>query len=309
MIYTLTLNPALDRELSVPEITFNHVLRSNTLRVDYGGKGFNVSRALAALHVESVAVGFIGGLTGQRIADGLNKAGIGTDLVQIAGETRTNISIVSQSQAHHIKVNERGPVITATEQDMLLRKIGDLAAVGDWWVLSGSLPPGVRPAIYAEIIKTVQAAGARVLLDTSGPPLRYGCETGPFLAKPNIVEAAELTGMPLNSPDEAGEAVRAIHALGVKNVLISLGKAGALLSDGETVWLAKPPEIEEHNPVGAGDAMVGGFMGALYHNLALVDALRWGIASGTAAASLNGTAMGSKEFVESLVEQVEVTAL
>ncbi len=309
MIYTLTLNPALDRELTVPELLFDQVLRASMLRVDYGGKGFNISRALAALGKESVAVGFVGGLTGQRIANGLAELGIRTDFVLIGSETRTNVSIVSQSQPHHLKVNEAGPTITPSEQEALLQKIQVLAQAGDWWVLSGSLPPGLSATVYAEIIRLVQAAGAQALLDTSGTPLRYGCEAGPFLAKPNTVEAGELTGRSVTSPQEAREAVILIHELGVRNILISLGKAGALLSTGEHVWLAEPPQIQERNPIGAGDSAVAGLVWGLCHQLTWPEILRWSVACGAAAASLEGTAVGPKALVEQLSSQVSLTKL
>jgi 1-phosphofructokinase family hexose kinase len=306
MIYTVTLNPALDRELTVPEIGFDDVLRASMLRLDYGGKGFNVSRALAAVKTESVALGFIGGRTGQRIADGLAELGIRTDFVQIAGETRTNISIVSENQAHYIKVNEAGPVITSAEQEALLQKVRNLAAAGDWWVLSGSLPPGVSPTMYARIIQVVQGAGAHAILDTSGDPLRYGCEAGPFLSKPNDIEAAELTGIERASTSPQA-VVQAIHALGVANVLISMGKAGAIFSNRTQLWLAQSPEIEERNPIGAGDSSVAGLVWGLSQQLAWPDILRRSIACGAATASLSGTAVGSIELVERLMEHVRLT--
>ncbi|MEW5957777.1 MAG: 1-phosphofructokinase [Chloroflexota bacterium] len=308
MIYTVTLNPALDRELTVSEIIFDDVLRATTLRLDYGGKGFNVSRALAALGVESTALGFVGGHTGQHIAAGLAMLNIRTDFVPIAGETRTNISIVSQSQPHYIKVNEAGPAITSAEKDALLQKVQNLAQAGDWWVLSGSLPPGMSPAIYAEIISIVQSAGAEAILDTSGAPLRYGCQAGPFLAKPNAAEAAELTGLK-QAATQPPIVARAIHALGVKNVLISLGKAGAIFSDGEQLWLTQAPEIEEQNPIGAGDSAVAGLVWGLSHHLDWSEILRRSMACGAATASLAGTAVGPKELVEQLAKRVKVAEI
>jgi len=309
VIYTLTLNPAIDRELTVPEITFNAVLRASALRLDCGGKGFNVSRALAAWGTESVALGFVGGLTGQRIAAGLTELGIRTDFVQIAGETRTNISIVSQGQAHYVKVNEAGPTITPAVQAALLQQVRELARAGDWWVLSGSLPPGVAVTIYADVIQSVQSAGARVVLDTSGAALAHGCRARPFLAKPNAVEAEELAGTPVTPPQEPRAAAGAIHALGVKNILISLGKSGALLSDGEQCWLAQSPPVEERNPIGAGDSLVAGLVWGLSRTLSLPEALRWGVAGGAAAASLDGTAVGTRPMVEALAQEVELVAL
>ncbi len=309
MIYTVTLNPALDRELTVPEIRFNDVLRATVVRNDSGGKGFNVSRALHALGTETVALGFVGGETGARIARGLAELGIATDFVAISGETRTNISIVSETATHHIKVNEAGPTITPEEQAALLEQIEKRACEDDWWVLSGSLPKGVAPEFYAQIIERVQRVGGRAMLDTSGAPLKHACAARPFIAKPNAFEATELTGIPVTSPEDAGAAVAAIHALGVENVYMSFGKAGALVSDGRTCWFGAAPVIKERNPIGAGDCAVAGLMWGLSRGLPLPEALRWGIASGTTAASLPGTGVGDLALVSSFFEQVVIRIL
>jgi 1-phosphofructokinase family hexose kinase len=221
LIYTLTLNPAIDREYRVPAIGFGEVLRADGARVGLGGKGFNVSRALRALGEPSVALGFVGGQAGRTIAAGMAGLGIATDLVEIAGgETRTNVTVVAPDR--HMKVNEPGPAVTRGEEERLLARVRALARAGDLWVLSGSLPPGGSSGLYAEVIRVAQAAGARALLDTSGPALREGCEAGPFLAKPNAAEAAELTGLPAGTEEEVLAAAAAIHALGVTTVLVSL---------------------------------------------------------------------------------------
>jgi 1-phosphofructokinase family hexose kinase len=306
MIYTLTLNPALDRELTVHNLLFDEVLRATATRVDYGGKGFNVSRALAALGMESVALGFVGGKTGEKLETGLSSLGIATDLTWVAEETRINISIVAESRPHYIKVNEAGPSIAPSEQAALVAKVDALARRGDWWVFSGNLPPGVSETIYADLIRKIKSAGAKAILDTSGEPLRRGCEAGPFLAKPNAEEAGELTGVRVETIEQVRAAAQAIHALGADLVLVSLGKDGALLSNGEHTWVATPPEIEERNPIGAGDASVAGLVWGLSQDLFLPDVLRWSVASGAAAASLDGTAVGSYDLVKSLTHAVNI---
>lgn len=308
MIYTLTLNPAIDRELQVPAIAFGDVLRASGHRVDVGGKGFNVSRALRAMDTESVALGFVGGHAGQMIAEGLSRLGIATDFVRIAGgETRTNVSVVAPDR--HIKVNEAGPEVTRQEELRLVEKIRALARADDWWVLSGSLPPGASTEVYAEVIRIVRAAGGRALLDTSGPALALACAAGPFLVKPNAAEARELTGLPVETAEQVLAAARAVHQGGAGNVLVSLGKRGALLSDGERAWLAAPPSVVERNPVGAGDSMVAGLVWSLARGMPLAEALRWAVASGALAASLAGTAFGSTAMVEELARRVEVAGV
>jgi len=312
MIYTVTLNPAVDKELVVPEIAFDSVLRAGVTRVDFGGKGFNVSRMLQALGAESTALGFAGGKSGDLLRDGLATLGIGTDFVQVSGETRTNVSVVTEPASHYLKVNEPGPTISASELDELRRKVRALSREGDWWVLAGSLPPGVPTAVYADLITDIQAAGGQVILDTSGEALGLGCQARPFLAKPNDVEVHQLTGLPVNNPAEIAAAAQAVQASGVGHVVVSLGKAGALLVDETAVWQAASPKIQERNPIGAGDSMVGGLVFALSQGYAVAEALRWGIACGAATASLPGTAVGTRPLVEELLPQVtlrDVTAV
>jgi 1-phosphofructokinase family hexose kinase len=309
MIYTLTLNPAVDRELTVPAIEYDTVLRAAHSQVDFGGKGFNVSRLLQGLGVESRAVGFVGGKAGEVLRDGLQTLGIGTDFVWVDGETRTNVSIVTPlpaagSGSHYIKVNEKGPTIRPEKQAELLAKIEGLARPGDWWVLAGSLPPGVPDAYYAQLVSLLQRRGAHTLLDTNGEPLRLGCQAGPFLVKPNLEEARSLTGMALGSPAEIARAAVAIHQTGVENVVISMGKDGALLLAQEAAWRVCSPPIVERNPIGAGDSMVGGLVYGLTQELSLREALGWGVASGAATASLSGTQVGSRPQIEALVAQI-----
>ncbi len=303
MIYTVTLNPALDRELTVAEFAFDEVLRASESRVDVGGKGFNVSRMLTSLGGASVALGFAGGRTGEALRDGLEALGIATDFVPIAGETRTNVSIVTPGRARYLKVNEPGPTISLGEQAALLARVRARARAGDWWVLAGSLPPGVAPELYAELIGCVRAAGGRALLDSSGAALRAGCAARPALAKPNGEEASQITGLPVGTPEQALAAAQAIE--GPDALVISLGSAGALLALDGRGWLATPPLVEGGNPIGAGDSLVAGLVWGLSQGGPL-DALRWGVACGAATASQPGTAVGTREQVLALMEHVLV---
>lgn len=304
MIYTLTLNPAVDRELTVPAVEFDTVLRAEESRVDIGGKGFNVSRQLKELGAESTAVGFLGGKSGETLHDGLFTLGIGTDFVWVTGETRTNISIVTQSDGHYIKVNEKGPLVDENHQQELIDKVDSLARAGDWWVLAGSLPPGCTDDLYARIIRVLNRHGALTLLDTTGDPLRLGCAEKPYLVKPNADEAGVLTGLPYGTKDEIARVAARIRELGAQNVVISMGKDGAMLQTGEETWLVRSPEVAERNPIGAGDSMVGGMVWALSRGKALKEAAAWGVASGAVTASLSGTEVGSREMVEKLMELV-----
>lgn len=307
MIYTVTLNPAVDRELLVEEIVFDAVLRASEWRVDCGGKGFNVARMLQSLGTPSVALGFAAGKTGELLNEELHSLGIETEFTWVEGETRTNVSIVTADHSHYVKVNEPGPTISGEDLVKLMQKIRELARPDDGWVLAGSLPPGVPPSIYADMITTLQSAGARVFLDTSDEALRLACQTNPFLIKPNAEEAQALTGLPINTPTEIAAAGKAIQAMGAGNVIISLGKQGALLVNGQRAWLAASPEIVERNPIGAGDSMVAGLVWGLSQGHDLPEALCRGIACGAATASQNGTSVGSLSQVSKLLNQVSLS--
>jgi 1-phosphofructokinase family hexose kinase len=305
MIYTLTLNPAVDRELTVTELHYDTVLRAADSRVDFGGKGFNVSRLLKGLGAESTAVGFLGGKSGDILQDGLLSLGIGVDFVRVTGETRTNISIVTRTGEHYIKVNEKGPLVDKACQQELIEKVDALARPGDWWVLAGSLPPGCADDFYARIITVLNFHGALTWLDTTGESLRMGCAEKPYLVKPNAEEAGALTGFPVSSVDEIAAAAAHIREMGAQNVVISMGKDGAMLHTDEGTWLVHGPEITEKNPIGAGDSMVGGMIWALTQGKPLKESLGWGVASGAATASLSGTEVGSQKLIEELLAKVE----
>jgi len=306
MIYTVTLNPALDRELIVPAILVDEVLRATQSRVDCGGKGFNVSRTLAMLGVPSTALALAGGQAGATLRAALLDLGVTAEFVAISGETRSNVSIISQDYDHTIKVNEPGPLISADEQAALMTLVRERARPGDWWILAGSLPPGVSATIYADLISVIKAAGGQTILDTSGVPLRHGCAARPMLVKPNALEASQLTRRPVNSAAEAVEAARQLE--GIEYVIISLGQQGAVLVQGEQAWLASPPHIEARNTIGAGDALVAGLVWGLSQHDALLG-LRWGVACGASAASQLGTTIGTHAEVARLAARVELHSL
>lgn len=306
MIYTVTLNPAIDKELVVASLAFDTVLRSKVVRLDFGGKGFNVSRMLIALGCKSVALAFAGGHNGKLLQQGLESLGIETDFVWVEDETRTNVSIVTAVSDHYLKVNEPGSFISGPVYSSFLNKVQALAQPDDWWVLAGSLPPGVPDMAYAELIQMIQVRGAHVLLDSSGTALRLGCAALPFLVKPNDEEAQQLTGLPVEDTKQTAIAAKRIQMAGSENVVISLGKSGALLAGEHGVWRAVAPQVKEQNPIGAGDSLLGGLVWGLSQGLPVPEALRWGIACGSATASLSGTAVGSRSLVEALLPQVEI---
>lgn len=296
MIYTVTLNPAVDRELTIKDFAYDTVLRASDSRVDLGGKGFNVSRMLRNLETESVAMGFVGGKSGEMLEEGLNALGIRTDFVWVDGETRTNTVVIDENHDKYLKVNESGKPVSEEKVTELIAKIMEVAQEGDWWVFAGSLPPNVPTNIYATLIEIVQSVGGFAILDASKGALGLGCEANPFLVKPNDVEIEALT----EEPDlEIGANI--LLGRGVKNVVVSRGAEGALLMNKNGTEHVPSHKIVQKNPIGAGDSMVGGLVYGLSNGLPVVEALSWGIACGAATASKEGTTLGTKAEVEALM--------
>jgi len=216
---------------------------------------------------------------------------------------------VTNPPSRYIKVNGSGPNVNLEKQHELIDKIRVLARPNDFWVLSGNLPPGVLNGIYADVIHEVQSEGAKAILDTSDVPLNYGIEASPFIVKLNAEEANQLTEVEIIVPGDALNAAQKIHDLGVEVVIISSGKEGAMLSWGDHAWIVEPPQVVEQNPVGAGDALMAGFIWGLNHSLLLPEALRTGVACGAAAASMSGTKMGNIELINSLCAQTRLTKI
>ena len=306
MIYTITLNPALDKQLTVAEIRFNDVLIAEKVQLDFGGKGFNVSRMLKELNQPSKAVGLLGGQTGKTIADGLKAQGIEVVSIPVSGETRTNVSIVTPGGSKHIKVNEKGPTVSEAEIQRVFQFISEKATSGTLWVLAGSIPPGVNASVYQQMTQKIKELGGDVVLDTSGEALIKGVQAHPKLVKPNLFELSQLTGREVTGLQEILDNPAIARAVGAEFVAVSAGDKGALLTDGEKTAICQPPEIQEANPVGAGDAMVAGLSFALYHGYDLEQALMLGVACGTASAMQSGTRMPEWDLVEEVRQQVRI---
>ena len=307
MIYTVTLNPAIDKEVQVDNLEFNHVLRAKNEHIDFGGKGFNISRFLKQFDIQNISLGFIGGNAGSILDKGLHGLNIKTDFIHIKGETRTNISYLDHNSSRYIKVNEPGPKITSEEQDQLIHKIDSLTVEGDWWVLAGSLPRGIASDFYAKLIKKINAKGAKTILDTSGDAFHQGCLAKPFLIKPNEIEAEQLLNRKItDSINQYSKAAQDIQKQNITNVVLSLGDRGAILATETSVFYAESIKIDEGNPIGAGDSMVAGMLISLSQNKQMKEAFAFGIACGTATATMPGTQLGNSEQVNDILQKVKI---
>ena len=285
MIVTLTANPSVDRTIEVTELRPGTVIRARASRVDAGGKGVNVARALAAHGHKAKAVLPSGGAEGAQLEALLTGSGMDLLSVRIAGSIRANVTVV-EADGTTTKLNEPGPRLSRDELGALAATLSDAAASAEWAVLSGSLSPGAPADWYAGLIRRLRGTGPRVAIDSSGPPLARAVTAQPDLIKPNREELAELTGRPIDTIADVVGAAAALTDRGVHTVLASLGPAGAVLARGNTAWHATAVAIEPRSTVGAGDALLAGYLAAGADGPgALAEAVAWG----SAAAALPGS--------------------
>ncbi len=305
MIFTLTPNPSIDHSLTIPQIRFNSVLRSQNVRLDLGGKGFNVSRSLLQFGVDSMAIAWVGGGSGKMLADGLQSLGIQTDFVWVEEDTRSNIRIDEEEGDWYIKVNEPGPPITEDDIEQLFKKVEGYAKKGDIWVLSGSLPPDVPDEFYADLIKLFKSRGARVYLDASGPALRYGCQAGPYMVKPNRSEAASIVGFAVDDQEDAKRAALPFLRMGIECISISMGSMGLLFATQREMIHAKPPKIKPKNESGSDDALLAGLIYGQIRDWEPVEVARWAVATSAVASETDGVSKFDVGCIQKMLPEVE----
>ncbi len=305
MIYTITLNPAMDRTLSVKKIRPDDSNRIAEEQRYAGGKGIDVSRVLTTMGVVNRALGFVGGFAGEELEGRLLNEGIVCDFVSIPGETRTNIVVNETSTGNQTVFNARGPEIRPYELMQMIHKV-EKVEDPEMVVISGSLPPGVHPEIYSKIIGISKARGARVILDTDGDALSAGIHGLPSVIKPNIHELGRLVGRELRKKDDIISAANSVLKQGIGIVLVSMGAEGILLIAEKEQYLASPPKVKVENTIGAGDSAVAGFVCGLYRDKPLKEALAYAVAAGTATTLRPGTALCQKRDFQELVSQINI---
>ncbi|MFC7306211.1 1-phosphofructokinase [Streptomyces monticola] len=302
MILTVTPNPSLDRTYEVPSLDRGEVVRASGDRMDPGGKGVNVSRAVAAAGRATVAVLPLGETPGALVAQLLGEEGIEVAPVPVDGATRSNISVV-EPDGTLTKINAAGPELSAAEAESLLATVGERSVGADWIACCGSLPRGLAPSWYAELVARAHAAGARIALDTSGPALLAALRERPDVVKPNAEELAEAVGRPLATVGDAVKAAEELRELGARAVLASLGADGQLLVDDAGTHFASARVDAVRSNVGAGDASLAGFLIAGGDG---PGALASAVAHGAAAVQLPGSVMPTPADLDPLA--VTVTA-
>lgn len=304
MIVTLTLNPSVDRTVEVESLVRGEVMRAIGVRVDPGGKGINVSRALAAHGLATRAVVTLGGAEGEHLKALLRASGLDIVAVPIQGAIRSNITVV-EPDGTTTKLNEPGAMLRDDELVSVFAAVKAAIVSADWLVASGSLPPGAPADVYAALIRELSGSGTRVAVDTSGSALEAALRARPALVKPNRDELAEVTGRPVVTVADAVAAAERIRDLGADAVLASLGSDGAVLVDSDGALHARTPAVAPLSSVGAGDAMLAGFLAGGGRG---VEALLEGVAWGAAAVRQPGSGMpapGDIDRSSVLVERLD----
>ncbi len=302
MIYTVTLNPAVDYAIEADSIHPGSTNRASHEAVRFGGKGINVSRMLRVLGIPSVALGFVAGFTGDAIEQGLSEEGIQTHLIHLdSGLSRINVKLrVGETET---ELNGRGPEIPEEKLTALLSRLKTLGK-GDTLVLGGSLPPSVPSDFYCRMLASVAGRGVRTVVDTTGEALLRTLPYHPFLIKPNRAELEELAGRPLSDREAILSAARELQDMGAEHVLVTLGADGAMLCTKASCHTLLAHRGILRCSVGAGDATVAGFLAGYEEKTAAPTDARL-----LAALRLANAAGGAVAFSDGIVTEADVLAL
>ena len=306
MIYTVTLNPALDKTVEIPGMALDTVNRITSMRTDPGGKGINVSKVIAKLGGEGCAVGILGGESGRTLLAALEREGLRTHFRFVEGQTRTNLKIIDRALHTNTDINEPGLTVSPADLDALLRDLLGMMHEGDIVVLAGSLPQGAPQDTYRVWTAACREKGARVCLDADGVLLAEGLKAAPYLIKPNEDELSRLVGHRLTDTDELIAEGRRLLKGGVTRVVISLGERGALYLRGNEVLYAEGLSVPVGSTVGAGDSVVAALAYADSLGMSDEDAVRLSTATGAANVMCSGTQPAEREAVEKLLPQVKI---
>ena len=282
MVYTITLNPALDYVMKVGKLRYDDINRSKSEEIYYGGKGINVSVILTRLGVHKRALGFVAGFTGRKLEQMLVDEGIDCDFNRLSnGQTRINVKIKADTE---LDVNASGPDISEDDIKDLMDKLDDIGE-DDYLVLAGSIPSTLPDDIYERILSRLQSRGVNFIVDATGDLLKKALPYKPFLVKPNHHELGDLFGVETKTEEDIVKYARKVQEMGARNVLVSRAKDGAtLIDENSNVTTFANVDGELVNSVGCGDSMVAGFVAGYISKKDYAYALKLGAACGNATA-------------------------
>ncbi|TGB02282.1 1-phosphofructokinase [Halobacillus salinus] len=303
MIYTCTLNPSIDYIMHVDEFKSGDLNRAKQTFFYPGGKGINVSRVMARLGVETIALGYTAGFTGAFIKDSLKQEHIQNQFIETDGKTRVNVKLKSSDET---EINGPGPLISEAKQQELLQQVKEMTD-DDTLVIAGSVPSSLPDDFYVEIAEICQKQGTKLVADTSGKALQQLIGSSLFLIKPNHHELADLFNAEVETKEQAAYYGRKLFDQGVSHVIVSMGGEGAVYIGEDQQLFAEVPKGTVKNSVGAGDSMVAGFTAAISQAKPVEEAFRQAVASGSATAFQDD--LCNKEDVEQLLNDIEISTI
>ncbi len=305
MIVTLTINPAIDRIVNVDRLAFEDRAYINCIRESAGGRGINSSRVIHSFDGPTLAVLTSGGDSGKRLEGHLADCGFPISVVPIHNESRTNLTITDK-HGLTVNLNEAGPALSKEEGAAVERAVRATLDKASWLMLCGSLAPGVPASFYGKLISIARQKGVKTLLRANGDALREGIEARPTVAAPSQQEAERLLGRTLLTRTHYLEAAERIRAMGPESVALSLGSRGAVGAFADGLLEALPPRVDAVCPIGAGDALTAAYAWSMRIKPNHAEALRWGVAAGTASARLPGMNFASLAQTEEIYRKVEL---
>ena len=306
MIVTLTINPAIDRTISVDRLAFEDRAYVNSNRESGGGRGINASCVIHSFGGQVTAVFPSGGHSGKRLEAYLNGCGLRIAVVPIRNPIRTNLT-VTDKHGLTVNLNETGPTLSKAEVARVEQTVLGALHHASWLMVCGSVPPGVPSSFYAKLISTARRKNVKTLLDADGAALREGIEAGPTVVTPNQQEAERLLGVTLLTRNMYVEAAEKIRAMGPESVVLSVGSRGAIGAYRKGLFEALPPRVDAVCPIGSGDALAAAYAWSMERNPDRpAEALRWGVAAGTASAQMPGMTFAGLRQTQETYRQVEV---
>ena len=310
-IYTLTANPSVDFYLEVSKIVPEDINRLDAIRKDVGGKGINVASVLNDFGIKGTALGFIAGENGRWIKSRLRVRKIRHRFLEIKGESRAIYNILERKTGRIYRFNESGPEVRRKELKLLTEYIlSGPYLKGSLFSICGSAPPGIPAGFYATLITYLKKKGLIVILDSDNQLFSEGLKSAPDIIKPNLFELSRLTGKKIGGKrSEIMQSAQKIIAGGVKTVIVSLGAGGALAITGKESFQARPPALKMRSSIGAGDALLAGLLAELYRGKNLADALRMGVAAGSASVLYPGTSFAPPAKIREIYSQVQVSKI
>jgi 1-phosphofructokinase len=306
-VVTITPNPAIDLTLTIPNFSAGIVNRVEQQHSKPGGKGVNVAAALADYGHTVAATGFLGRENSAPFEALFSDKGIEDHFIRIAGETRVGIKVFDPVLEETTDINFPGQTPSPGDFELLLQQLKILAAESmPWFVLAGSLPPGVDATMHRDLVHAIKADGCRVLLDTSGEALPHALDAGPHVIKPNLYELETLVGTQLSTNQEIVESARSLLSNGIELAAVSMGAEGALFVNQEHAILARPPKVKVRSTVGAGDAMVAGILAGQLGGVSLPGTARLATAFALDALTRNTSAMSSRGRIGTLMDEITI---